>query len=322
MIKPALRHSFSILNIDYVKLDHRWNYKNVISPYHRIYYIDEGEGEISDAEKTVTLEAGYLYIIPAFTLCNLICPNYLSQYFVQFFEEAPDGNSLLSNSRLIFKVKATEVDIMNFQRLVAINPGRGINRSDNPKVYEKHIYYKEYQELNKSQSLSQFLENQGILLQLVARLSESESGPYNPNPVIPEKILDAIRFIVINLHLRLTVKFLAKRANQNTEYFSRLFEQHTGTRPLEYINEKRIERAQHIMTTGSASYTEIAELSGFRSLSHFSRTFKKTTGLSPREYRKRGSNILKNNKPKSEKSIDLYNLIRILLNNLIPPRNY
>jgi hypothetical protein len=46
MIKRVLRHSFSLLNTDYVKLDSRWNYQNVISPYHRIYYIDEGEGEI------------------------------------------------------------------------------------------------------------------------------------------------------------------------------------------------------------------------------------------------------------------------------------
>jgi AraC family transcriptional regulator len=286
MVKRVLRHTFSLLNIDHVKLDSRWNYKNVISPYHRIYYIDEGEGEISDTEKTVALEAGYLYIIPSFTLCNLICRSYLSQYFVQFFEESPDGTTLFTNSRSIFKVKATEIDIVNFRRLVAINPGRGINRSDNPKVYEKHVYYKEYQEMNNSQSLPHFLETQGILLQLVARLSEPEIINKTSNQIIHVKIIDAIRFIMINLHLRLSVNFLAKRANQNTEYFSRLFEQHTGTRPMIYINEKRIERAQHIMTTSSMSYTEIAELTGFRSLSHFSRTFKKVTGLSPRTYRK------------------------------------
>lgn len=126
MIKRVLRHTFSMLNVDYVKLGTRWNYKNVISPYHRIYYIDEGDGEISDTEKTVRLEAGYLYFIPSFTLCNLICHGYLSQYFVQFFEESPDGTTLFTNSRAVFKVKASEIDIVNFQRLVAINPGRGI----------------------------------------------------------------------------------------------------------------------------------------------------------------------------------------------------
>jgi AraC family transcriptional regulator len=287
MVKRILRHTFSMLNVDYVKLDSRWNYKNVISPYHRIYYIDEGEGEISDAEKTVTLEAGYLYIIPSFTLCNLLCHSYLSQYFVQFFEESPDGTTLFTNSRAVFKVKAMEIDIVNFQRLVAINPGRGIKRSDNPKVYEKHVYYKQYQEMNNSQSLPHFLETQGILFQLVARLSEHEMTYKSNNHFIPVKIIEAMQFITINLHLSLSVSFLATRANQNTEYFSRLFEQHSGTRPMAFITEKRIERAQHIMATSSVSYTEIAELAGFRSLSHFSRTFKKVTGTSPGIYRKR-----------------------------------
>ena len=286
MIKRILRHTFSMLNVDYVKLNSRWNYKNVISPYHRIYYIDDGEGEISDEEKTVTLEAGYLYIIPSFTLCNLVCHSYLSQYFVQFFEESPDGTTLFTNSRSVFKVKASEIDIVNFQRLVAINPGRGINRSDNPKVYEKHVYYKQYQQMNNSQSLPHFLETQGILFQLVARLSEQEMNYKNVKQIISVKIIEAMQFIMINLHLSLSVTYLASRANQNTEYFSRLFEQHTGTRPMAFITEKRIERAQHMMATSSVSYTEIADLTGFRSLSHFSRTFKKITGIPPRVYRK------------------------------------
>lgn len=291
MAKRVLRHTFSLLNIDYVKLSSRWNYKNVISPYHRIYYIDDGEGEISNNDSTIKLEAGYLYIIPSFTLCNLFCRNYLSQYFVQFFEESPDGTSLFPNNRSILKVKASEIDIINFQRLLDINPGRGINRSDDPKVYEKNIYYKEYQELNNSQTLSYFLETQGILLQLISRLSISELSTKKTPQIIPVKITDATKFIMLNLHLSLSVKFLAKRANQNAEYFSRLFEHYMGIRPLAYISEKRIERAQHIMATNSLTYKEIAEITGFRSLSHFSRTFKKITGLTPGNYQKQVSRL-------------------------------
>ncbi len=137
MNKQFLKHTLSLLNIDYVQLDSRWNYKNVISPYHRIYYIDAGEGEISDTSKTLKLEAGYLYIIPSYTLCNLVCESHLSQYFVQFFEESADGTSLFSDVRVVHRVKASDIDLINFRRLVEINPGRGINRSDNPQVYEK-----------------------------------------------------------------------------------------------------------------------------------------------------------------------------------------
>jgi AraC-like DNA-binding protein len=286
MIKRILTHSFTLMNVDLVQLDSKWNYRNVISPYHRIYYITGGEGEISHFEKKLKLEEGYLYIIPSFTLCNLSCAQLLNQYFVQFFEETSDGKSLFASNRSIFKVEAKPVDVLNFERLKFINPGRGINRSDDPKIYEKDIFYKEYQELNMQQNTAQFLETQGILLQLVSRFTAPEIIAQREREHIPVKILDTISHIVMNLHTPLSVKFLADRIYLNSEYFSRLFEQYTGSRPLSYINEKRIERAQYLILTSRAKYIEIARMTGFESLSHFSRTFKKVTGMSPKAYGK------------------------------------
>ncbi|MBW4888421.1 AraC family transcriptional regulator [Mucilaginibacter sp. HMF5004] len=287
MIKRILKHSFSLLNTDHVRLGERWNYQNVISPYHRIYYIDEGKGELSDMEKTLQLEAGFLYIIPSFTLCNMVCKSYLSQYFVQFFEESSDGISLFANNHSIARVAATDNDVINFKRLVAINPGRGINRSDNPKIYEKDMFYQEYQELNNHQNMANFLETQGILLQLVSRFAIPELLNVKPVRFIPAKVLDTISFISVNLHTPITISLLAGRVNLHPDYFSRLFEQGTGIRPLAYLQEKRIERAQYLMVTSQDTYSEIAEMTGFESLSHFSRTFKKITGISPGVYKRR-----------------------------------
>ncbi|MES2484520.1 MAG: AraC family transcriptional regulator, partial [Bacteroidota bacterium] len=223
--KRILKQSISLLNTDYVQLDLRWNYKNVISPYHRIYFIDDGEGTIEDTEKTLTLEAGYLYIIPSYTLCNLACESFLSQFFVQFFEESSDGTSIFGNAHFVYKVAAREIDIINFRRLIELNPDRGLDRSDNPEIYEKHSYYEKYQSLNDLQSHSDFIETQGILLQLISRFSMPEQY-YQKRPDIPVKMLDAVRFITINFHRELSVRLLADRYNCNPQYFSRLFEQH------------------------------------------------------------------------------------------------
>lgn len=283
--KRILKQSISLLNTDYVKLDSKWNYKNVISPYHRIYYIDDGLGKIEDTEKTLTLEPGYLYIIPNYTLCNLACDNFLSQYFVQFFEESTDGTSIFGNNNFVFKLAVREIDVLNFKRLLELNPGRGLDRSDDPIIYEKHSYYKKYQELNDLQSYSDFIETQGILLQLISRFSMPEQFNHKTKDV-PVKILDAIRFISINLHKELSINFLADRYNCNNQYFSRLFEQHMGIRPQAYIIHKRIERAKHMISSGTLSLTDIAERTGFGSLASFSKSFKNETGRSPRSYRK------------------------------------
>ena len=286
MIKRALKNTFTLLNVDHVNLDSKWNYKNVISPYFRLYYIDAGEGEIWDVSTKIKLEPGFLYIIPSFTLCNLFCKSHLIQYFVQFFEESSDGISLFANRRSILKVKATEVDIINFSRLLEINPGRGINRSDNPRIYEKHVFYKEYEELNNRQSVSTFTETHGILLQLVSRFLTPEISESRDTGPVPVKILNAISYIQLNLHRDLSVTFLAKRANLHTDYFSRLFYRHTGERPVRYIHEKRIERAQYLMATTQMTYAEIATQTGFENVFYFSKIFKKTTGMSPGNYKK------------------------------------
>lgn len=291
MIKRALKHTFTLLNVDHVELDSKWNYKNVISPYFRLYYINAGAGEISDVSTNLKLEPGFLYIIPSFTLCNLFCKSYLSQYFVQFFEESSDGISLFANNRSIFRVKAAEIDIMNFARLLEINPGRGINRSDNPRVYEKNIFYKEYQELNNRQSMSTFTETHGILLQLVSRFLTPEIFENKDAGHVPAKILSAISYIQLNLHRDLSVSYLAKRANLHTDYFSRLFYQHTGERPVRYIHEKRIERAQYLMVTTQMTYAEIATQTGFENVFYFSKIFKKITGMSPGNYKKQMNQV-------------------------------
>lgn len=285
MSRRWLRPSFSLLHVDHVRLNHKWDYTNVISPYYRLYYIDEGEGFISSSKETIKLEAGYLYMIPSFTLCNLKCPISLSQYFLHLFEESPDGISLFHNNRTPMQVQAKDIDIANFKRLLQINPGRGINRSDNPKVYEKNIYYKEYQELNNRQNDAIYMETQGIIFQLLSRFLDAEHFKQKDSASIPSKILDTISYIQLNLDKDLTVINLAKRVNQNLDYFSRLFLQYTGERPLAYVQQKRIERAQYLITTTDKTYSEIAEETGFENVPHFSRIFKKVTSLTPGQYR-------------------------------------
>jgi AraC-like DNA-binding protein len=279
-------YNFSLLHVDYVKLNKKWNYTNVISPYFRIYYIDEGQGFIISKQEKIKLDPGYLYIIPSFTLCHLYCKDYLSQYFLHFFEDSADGISLFENNKKVIKVPAANIDIINFKRLLEINPGRGINRSDDPRDYEKQSYYKSYQELNKTVSDSVYFETQGIILQLISRFLNTRGFKNKKPEPLPSKILEAMRYIQLNLKANLTVNDLAEKANLHQDYFSRLFLKYTGQRPLSFLHEKRIERAQYLIATTNLSFIEIAENIGFESLSHFSKIFKKVTSLTPGEYRK------------------------------------
>jgi AraC-like DNA-binding protein len=291
MSKSAFKYSFSLLHIDYVKLNHKWNFNNVISPYYRLYYIDEGIGAIWSSSDKFILEPGYLYLIPSFTICNLNCEEHLSQYFIQFFEESPDGISLFNQNRIVIKLAATEMDIKLIKQMLQHNPGRGINRSDNPKVYEKENYYKEYSSLNDKMKIHQKFENQGILLQLISRfLNATEYKPNTPQTT-SSKILDTMSYVQLHLSENLTVTKLAQRVNQNQDYFSKQFLLHTGQRPLNYIHEKKIERAQYLIATTDKTFLDIAMDTGFSNLPHFSKIFKQIVSLTPGEYRHQNSQL-------------------------------
>ena len=291
MSKSIFKYSFSLLHVDYVKLNQNWNFNNVISPYYRLYYIDEGMGSISDSSNRLILEPGYIYLIPSFTICNLNCDAYLSQYFIQFFEESPDGISLFNNNRSVMKLVATEIDIILIKKLHQSNPGRGINRSNNPKVYEKEVYYKEYRSLNDEMKTHLKFENQGILLQLISRFLSSNVFKSNNYKAVPSKILDTMSYVQLHLGENLTVEQLAKRVNQNQDYFSKQFLIHTGQRPLNYIHEKKIERAQYLIATTDKTFLEITMDTGFSNLPHFSKIFKQIVSLTPGEYRNQNSQL-------------------------------
>ena len=189
------------------------------------------------------------------------------------------------------KMPASEIDVMLIKRLLHSNPGRGINRSDNPKVYEKEAYYKEYQSLNNEMKTHQKFENQGILLQLISRFLSSKDFKINNSQSVPSKILNTMSYVQLHLDENLTVAQLAKRVNQNQDYFSKQFLIHTGQRPLNYIHEKKIERAQYLIATTNNTFLEIAMNTGFSNLPHFSKIFKQIVSLTPGEYRQQNSHL-------------------------------
>ncbi|HEY8183529.1 MAG TPA: helix-turn-helix transcriptional regulator [Thermoanaerobaculia bacterium] len=67
--------------------------------------------------------------------------------------------------------------------------------------------------------------------------------------------------------------------------FSNLFLAHFGERPGAYLKRKQIERAKHLLRTTTDNMETIAKASGYRDRETFSRAFKRTTGVTPKQFR-------------------------------------
>jgi two-component system response regulator YesN len=78
----------------------------------------------------------------------------------------------------------------------------------------------------------------------------------------------------------------ADQAGFNSSYLSRLFKLQTGKGFVQYLTEIRMEQARKLLRMGQLNIADISRQVGFWDEKHFSRTFKKTEGMSPVEYRK------------------------------------
>lgn len=97
---------------------------------------------------------------------------------------------------------------------------------------------------------------------------------------------DVIRHIHENYAQDIPLEQGAYIANMTPAYFSHLFKKTTGSTFVEYVHEVRIERAKEMIRINAHTMTQICFQVGFRHLSHFIRTFKKRTGMTPTEYKK------------------------------------
>lgn len=95
-------------------------------------------------------------------------------------------------------------------------------------------------------------------------------------------------FNFINQHIgeRLDIREVAEKACMSTPYFIRRFKGGFGIPPLQYINRKKIEKAQIMLISDRLTVKEISYSLGFADYSYFIRLFKKYTGHSPLRYRR------------------------------------
>lgn len=100
-------------------------------------------------------------------------------------------------------------------------------------------------------------------------------------------IEDAIHYIAENYALPISLEEVAGRINLSPTYLSRKFRKVTGVTFKEYLNQIRIKQAIQALLTTDDTITKIAIDCGFSSSNYFKDIFRKTSGISPRAFRKR-----------------------------------
>jgi transcriptional regulator GlxA family with amidase domain len=107
-----------------------------------------------------------------------------------------------------------------------------------------------------------------------------------------EQILTAQDFIDKNYSLSISVEQMALQINMSLRNFIRRFKSATQNTPLEYLQRVRVEAAKKALEVGNPSITSLMYDSGYQDIKTFRKVFKRITGLTPIEYRKKYSRTI------------------------------
>jgi len=94
-------------------------------------------------------------------------------------------------------------------------------------------------------------------------------------------------FFMNNYREEVDLKKLAALVNMAEGSLCRFFKLNMGKTVFEYLNQIRIEFACKLLMDLNLGILEVCLDSGFNNLSHFNKQFKKVTGVTPSEYRKK-----------------------------------
>lgn len=271
-----------VLNVGLAVHNADWNWKNVNSPFTCLYYVTEGSAQIELPDGIYTLSPKHMYFIPAFTIHTNICKSNFVHYYLHIYEDHYSDNDWLDHWKFPVEIEATDLDLALFKRLCEINPHMTLQKSD-PTTYDNNPTLMQNLIKNRQRAFCDKVESRGIVFQLLSRFFKQGQSKIEMED---NRIAKTVLYIRKHLNEAIELEKLAEISCLSKDHFIRLFKKELGTTPLQYINQKKIEKAQLLLITEELAVKEIAFQLAFDDYSYFNRLFKKTTGVTPQEYRR------------------------------------
>ncbi len=157
----------------------------------------------------------------------------------------------------------------------------------NPEADEKDIAAElssQYDILKGADSKSGFRETAGALIQKALNARQGNSGEIRNHHVINL----AEQYVRDNFcDPNISLISVANHVAMSSAYFSTVFSQTTGQSFITYLTAMRMEKAKELLTSTNMKLSDIALEIGYNEPNYFSHVFRKTVGMTPKEYRQR-----------------------------------
>lgn len=216
----------------------------------RFWVVTKGSGHVITTFGEFDVCEGHAYYIPNSTIITTNCDDFMEQYYINFVTTS----KLPLQSLYEFNYESTQHEIA-FKLITDIITKR-----------------------NQPDEISDIFINSAMTLLLSLFIQRIKNE--NISPILP-----AIKYIEKHLNEKISIHDLAKNNGYSPEYFSVLFKKVLRVSPQQYIIDKRITLAKHLLLSTSLPISEIALACGYPDPLYFSRIFTKQTLFSPSVFR-------------------------------------
>ncbi len=209
------------------------------------YYNIDGKRYISDASSVVLVPKHCFYYYCCYD------PGLMINIAFEIAQQP-------KNAEILFlKVQDKEKVLWEFQRIIdAINRGAS-------NVERLHYFY--------------------ALLHMLAQ--QNVNKPNYVTESSRERIRPVENYINQYYYNNINNEQLAKLCGLSTQYFRKIFTEVYGVSPMAYVSRVRMQAATEILKFGQfTTIADVAERVGFHDVYHFSKTFKKYIGISPKKF--------------------------------------
>jgi AraC-like DNA-binding protein len=276
--------NLQLLNVGFSEQNASWNWKKVCSPFARMYYVKGGEARAYLGGKSYLLEPEHLYLTPPFALHDDECSSYFALYYIHFYEAALNKESVFDRYDFPVALGAAPLDLLLTERLVQLNPESYLTQFD-PELYDNAPTISQSIARNSRMPAHVIVETQGILVQLLSRFLKSARVKSEHKDA---RINKSLQYIHENTGKEISVSQLAGASCITEDHFIRIFKKAVHLTPMQYINRKKIEKAQLLLLTTDMPVRDVAFELSIDNVSYFNRIFKQHTGTTPGSYRSKG----------------------------------
>ncbi len=257
-----------------------------------IVYVCDGKGYHAYNDTTYSVSKGDLYIINSrtphcFYPTDKANSEHLVVYNLCFLPQFIDT----INIRLSILTELTDIMLYKslYEEEIIYTPDLKLSGSMRTEI--EQIYEKMYMEFT-----SEALNYMDILRLSLCELLLKIHRFYKINHVHPENtismyrhqlISDCIQYLRENYSQKITIEELSNNFFLSKSYLPSLFKQATGSSVVEYLQHIRIDKACELLTDTALSITEISNMVGYTDYRFFNKSFKKITGCTAQQYRKK-----------------------------------